>query len=350
MRPRPSSAAFHFVWCTLLAAACSPDQDLLADAKRQQDQGETDAAIATLEVLKTKHPDSEAAKQVPALAETWLLEAADASRDANVKRPRLQAALKWNPESGKAQLRLCRLLVDETKLEDAKTCLDKDMRGKQPDPDLEKSIRAALESAEDAATLEERERLAKSNRPQHWKALIERFPSSPQAKAAKEKLKRLESLCDDLPRFADEARSEFKRQKTDFKRDIDKALDEKVEGLRVDQLEGLGRAAARRASELKELAGQVGDHQLKPGEEKAQQILRKALLLQSDSLADLAEALERDAIENLDSYQRGAEGVLKRWLGGIEREAKSVEKMLEDASSACIPEEKANPATADAKP
>ncbi|MCB9609095.1 MAG: hypothetical protein H6716_21055 [Polyangiaceae bacterium] len=347
MRLLLHAAPVGLLFCAFLAAACSPEKDLMADAKRQQDQGETDGAIATLEVLKTKHPDSEAAKQVPTLAETWLLEAADASRDPNVKRPRLQAALKWNPESGKAQLRLCQLLVDEKKIEEAKSCLDKDLQGKAPEPELEKRIRTALAEVENAATLGERERLAKSNRPQHWKALIERFPQSDQAKEAKAKLKRLESLCDDLPRFGDEARAEFKRQQTDFKKDIDKALAEKVEGLRVDLLEGLGRAAARRASELKELAGQVADHRLKPGEEKAQQILRKALLLQSDSLADLADALERDAIENLDSYQRGAEGVLKRWLGGIEREAKSVEKLLEDSKTACAPEDSS---PTDAKP
>lgn len=322
-----------------LATSCSPDEDLLTEAKRHQDQGETDSAIATLEVLKTKHPQSDAAKQVPTLAEQWLLEAADASRDPNVKRPRLQAALTWNPRSGKAQLRLCRLLLDEEKLEETASCLDDGMQGKDPDEALEKDIRAALTKARDAATLEERNELARSSRPQHWKALIERFPSSPQAEEAKQKLKRLESLCDDLPRFADEARSEFKRQKTDFKKSIDRALEETVESLRVDQLEGLGRAAARRASELKELASQVADHRLKPGEEKAQQILRKALLLQSDSLADLAEALERDAIENLDSYQRGAQGVLERWQKGIDKEAESVEKQLDAAKAACNPTE-----------
>ncbi|MCA9633518.1 MAG: hypothetical protein KC766_37970 [Myxococcales bacterium] len=334
-----SSASRLLLVCALLTASCSPDQDLLSDAKRQQDQGETDAAIATLEVLKTKHPESDAAKQVPELAERWLLEAADASRDPHVKRPRLQAALVWNPSSGRAQLRLCQLLLDEEKLQDTERCLDEDMRGKQSDESLEKSIRTALEKAQDAATLGERERLAKSDRPQHWKALIERFPRSAQAKEAQQKLKRLESLCEDLPRFADAARGEFKRQKTDFKRDIDRTLQERVESLRVDQLEGLGRAAASRASELKELAGQIADHRLKDGEKPAQQLLRKALLLQSDSLADLAAALERDAIENLDAYQKGAEGVLERWLKGIDKEAKSVEKLLAEAKTACNPEE-----------
>ncbi len=327
--------------CLLLWAvttACSADEDLLKDASQLQDQGKTDEAIATLEVLKTKHPDSDAAKRVPELAEQWLLEAADASRDPNAKRPRLQAALSWNPRSGRAQLKLCQLLLDEKKLEETQSCLDKDMQGKDPDATLEKQLRAELEKAQDAATLGERERLAKSNRPQHWKALIERFPKSAQAKAAKEKLGRLESLCDDLPRFADASRAEFKRQETEYKKDIDRALAEQVESLRVDQLEGLGRAAARRASELKELAGQVGDHRLKQGEDKAQQILRKALLLQSDSLADLAAALQRDDIENLASYQRGAEGVLKRWVAGIDREATNIDKQLEQAKAACEPD------------
>ncbi len=317
--------------------ACSPEKDLLEAAQGQQNSGETDAAIATLELLKLKHPDTEAAKQVPVLAEQWLLAAADAEREASAVTARLNAALKWNPQSGQAQLRLCDVALKAERLQDAEDCLDKQMIGKTPDPEREKRIRAALIVAQDKATLAERERLVASDRPQHWRALVQRFPKSPEAATAKLKLKRLASICDDRERFEKAVRDEIARQTGEFKASADKALDEPVDDLRVPKLEAVGTEAARTSSELKELAAELAIHELKPGEESARELLRKALQMQSDSLGELAQGLNRDAIENLDSYQSGASALLKRWFAGAPKEAKKATELLSDAKAACEP-------------
>lgn len=337
LRPRTLRVALLLGAASVWSLACSPEEDLLADARAQQNSGETDAAIATLELLKLKHPDTDAAKQVPALAEQWLIEAADSEREANAITTRLNAALKWNPASGQAQLLLCDVALQAGRLQDAEDCLDKQMQGKTPEPEREKRIRAALVVAQDKATEAERARLIASDRPQHWRALVERFPNSPEAIAAKEKLARLASICDDRGRFEKAAQDEVARQAGEFKLSVDKALDEAVDDLRVRRLEAIGAAAARSSSELKELAAEIAVHAIKPGEDKAQDLLRQVLVLQSDSLAELARGLTRDAIENLESYQSGASALLKRWFAGAPKEAKQVEKLLTSAKEACEP-------------
>ena len=159
------------------AVGCNEEKKLLDQAKEEHAEGHLDKALTTLERVKEQAPGSDEERESRKLAEKWLIAAADAERSPHAARVRLDQALAWQPTSGSARARVCKLLVEGDQLDKAAKCLDEQLTGLDgvPTP-LVADARKALKKKRDAQTAAERKKLLASPSVHHWEALVERFP------------------------------------------------------------------------------------------------------------------------------------------------------------------------------
>jgi len=100
-------------------AGCKKGRRAIEEAKQAHSAGRLDQALQTLKDVKAA-PEASEAKE---LAVRWLLEAAD--RQAAAERKRLlNEAMKWNPQSGAAQARLCGILAEDKQFDELRACVD----------------------------------------------------------------------------------------------------------------------------------------------------------------------------------------------------------------------------------
>lgn len=329
---RPSAAIL-----IVLLGACSSDKKLLEQAREARAAGDLDRALTVLERVRDEAKGSPAEDEARSLAAAWLVEAADGDSSPHGARARLEQALVWRPTSGPAHARLCRLMVKADQLDQAEACLGAGLEGKADVPaDVVKETRDALGKRRDEATLAERKRLLASPSSHHWKALVDRFPASEEAKLAKEKLERYASLCADLDTYTTLARDEIARQRE--VRDAAFAAAEKLEGTapRHAAFEQIGADSEPRSRELKNASGNLDVHALLPGEDAAKAPLRDALWTLADSAATLAERLRRHGIESEESYDAAIRRAVTGWGGGLGKTLELSEKRLANAEKACV--------------
>jgi hypothetical protein len=325
-----------FLLSTAIALACNAQKKQLDVASEQHQKGQLDDALTTLEVLVHEAPKSPEAEQAQTLAVTWLIAAGDTGSDLTARRLRLEQALKWSPKSGAAQARLCVLLVETKDVAGARRCVDEKLGDKTDVPaDLVAKVRAALSAHASAEADAERRRWAASRSAHHWKALIEKYPDSPEAKAAKEKLERRESLCADLAGFTKPLRDEIERQKRLADLVITHKGDDSTQNERIDGLETLGREAAAKARAIGDLKGDIEGHPVRAGEEPVKQRLEAMAQEVADSASTLEDDMERHPLENLDSYDEQALAAVKRWAAQARRLATRIDKELKRTEEAC---------------
>jgi hypothetical protein len=194
----------------LLVNACNKGKSLIDDARKQHDSGNLDGAVAALAQVKQQAPGTPEVAQASTLAVTWLLAAADAApAKAPEREQRAKAALTWDPQSGAAQARVCRVAREAEAWDVLRACLDKNLAGKVDVPsDVVTLLRNALtahdaEVQQEKANAETRARiiLLASDDEADWAALQKQSPGSPEANMAAEKLSHAQSLCTDLDRF-----------------------------------------------------------------------------------------------------------------------------------------------------
>jgi hypothetical protein len=324
-----------FLLSIAIALACNAQKKQIDVASEQHEKGQLDDALTTLEVLVHEAPKSPEAEQAQTLAVTWLIAAGDTGSDLTARRLRLEQALKWSPKSGAAQARLCVLLVETKDFAGARRCLDEKLGDKADVPaDLVAKVRAALSAHASAEADAERRRWAASRSAHHWKALIEKYPDSPEAQAAKEKLERRESLCADLASFTKPLRDEIERQE----RLADRVMTHKgdsTQNERIDALETLGREAAAKARAIGDLKGDIEGHPVRAGEEPVKRRLEAMAEHVADSASTLEDDMERHPLENLDSYDEQALSALKRWAAQARRLATRMDKELKRTEEAC---------------
>lgn len=322
------------VFVAVAALGCESADSLIDDAKQKQASGELDAALTLLGRVKDKYPGTESETEARSLAEAWLVAVADLEPNPSSARVRLDEALEWNPKSGAAQIRICRMLIHEKKLEEAQECVGHDMEGKTGAPEIiAKQVHAALSKRKNASTGDERKRLLASSSPHHWEALLTRYPDSPEAKEARLKLRGYQSLCADLDRFVEKLETELKRQEKVASRVDD--INSREQGPRIDAYEVLAKEAGAKARIVKNAAGDVDAHQLRDGEREVQKTLRTALWAVSDSGASLSEGLERHPLENLDSYASQGRAKLTAWGKSVEKLRERVDELVRDARNDC---------------
>jgi hypothetical protein len=323
------------VWLFAVALSCNAEKKQLDLATDQHDKGQLDDALTTLEVLVHKAPKSPEAEQAQTLATAWLIAAGDSGTDLTSRRLRLEQALKWSPKSGPAQARLCVLMIEAKDFTGARQCVDGKLGDKTDVPaDLVTKVRTALAAQSSTEADAERRRWASSTSAHHWKALIEKYPDSAEAKLARQKLDRRESLCADLPSFVKPLREELERQKR-LAELVTASKDDSTQGERIDGLEKLGREAAAKARAIGDLKGDLEGHPARPGEEEVKRRLESLAQQVADSASALEDDMERHPLENLDSYDAQALAALKRWAALVERNAPRIDKELERTEEAC---------------
>jgi hypothetical protein len=324
------------VWLFAVALSCNGQKKQLDVAREQHDKGQLDDALTTLEVLTHEAPKSPEAEQAQTLATTWLIAAGDSGTDLTSRRLRLEQALKWAPNSGPAQARLCVLMIEAKDFTGARRCVDEKLGDKTDVPaEMVTKVRSALAAQSTSEADAERRRWASSTSAHHWKALIEKYPDSAEAEAAKEKLERRESLCADLASFVKPLREEIERQTRLAELVTASKGDDSTQGERIEGLEKLGREAAAKARAVGDLKGDLEGHPARPGEEEVKRRLESAAQQVADSASTLEDDMERHPLENLDSYDAQALAALKRWAAQVKRTAPRIEKELERTEEAC---------------
>jgi hypothetical protein len=319
-----------------IALSCNAQKKQIEVASEQHAKGQLDDALTTLELLVHEAPQSPEAEQARTLATSWLIAAGDGGSDRTERRLRLEQALKWSPKSGAAQARLCVLLVEAKDFAAARRCVDEKLGDKTDVPaELVERVRTAVAANASAEADAERRRWAESRSAHHWKALIEKYPDSAEAKAAKQKLERRESLCADLASFTKPLRDEIERQKRLADLVTSHKGDDSTQNERIDGLETLGREAAARARAIGDLKGDVDSHPVRAGEEPVKQRLEAVAQQVADSASTLEDDMERHPLENLDSYDAQALAALKRWAAQAQRIAPRVDKELKRIEEAC---------------
>jgi hypothetical protein len=319
-----------------IALSCNAQKKQIEVASEQQAKGQLDDALTTLELLVHEAPQSPEAEQARTLATSWLIAAGDSGSDRTARRLRLEQALKWSPKSGAAQARLCVLLVEAKDFAAARSCVDEKLGDKTDVPaELVERVRTAVAANASAEANAERRRWAESRSAHHWKALIEKYPDSGEAKAAKQKLERRESLCADLASFTKPLRDEVERQKRLADLVTSHKGDDATQSERIDGLETLGREAAARARAIGDLKGDVDSHPVRAGEEPVKQRLEAVAQQVADSASRLEDDMERHPLENLDSYDAQALAALKRWAAQAQRMAPRADKELKRTEEAC---------------
>ncbi len=319
----------------LVSLGCNEEKALIDEARAQHDEGELDTALASLERVSRNKPDTDVDREARKLAATWLIDAADADANPHAARVRLVQALEQDPTSGPAQARLCRLFLRTKQYPAAKQCISGGLEGKKDAPAaIVDEVEAALAAHDDASSNAERKKLLASPSSHHWKALVERYPDSQEAKAAKERLLRFDSLCDDLDRFLVPLRKEIERQAA-IAGPIGAAAMKKGRDGRIATYEAIAAEAEKKAKLMKNAAVDADVHAAKKDEEPAKKPLHAALWALSDSAASLAEQLERNAVENLDSYDASATAALTRWSTGFTGVRDRVEKQVAAVEETC---------------
>ncbi len=334
MTRAPRTVLFAVV--VLALSGCRSEMKLVEQAKELHASGALDEALTVLERVRSEAPGTPAEDEARTLAASWLVEAAERETSPHGARVRLEQALVWRATSGAAQARLCRLLAQGGKLDDAERCLGEGLDGKSDVPaDLVAETRALLARRRDEASAVERKRLLGSPSVHHWKAVVDRFPTSEEAKLAKDKLERQASLCADLDTFTTLARDEITRQRD--VRDTAFSAAQKMEpaAKRHAAFEQIGRDSEPRARELKNASGNLDAHARLPGEDLASKPLRAALWSLADSAATLAERLERHAIESEESFDGAIRRAVTGWGGGLGKTLETAEGLLTDAETAC---------------
>jgi hypothetical protein len=319
----------------MLACACNAKQKELEKAREQHAAGQLDEALTTLELVVHAEPSTPEAEQSRALATEWLL-AAGASGDAVSRRVRLEQALKWSPRNGTAQARLCVLLVEAKDFAGAKSCVNEKLADKSDVPqELVQRVNAALAANSAAETDAERQRWLASSSSHHWKALVEKYPDSKEAAAAKQKLRLRESVCADLTAFSQPLRTEIERQKRLAALIAERGAAGSTQSERIAGFDELVRDAAKKAREFSDLKADLDGHPARPGEEASKRGLGQAAQLLADLAGALEQDLERHPLENLDSYDAKALGAIKRWAAAAERTTARAAKELGAAEKAC---------------
>ncbi len=324
------------VWLLVLFCACNAEKKQIDLATEQHAKGQLDDALTTLEVLVHTKPDAPEAEQARTLAVGWLIAAGDSGSDLAARRVRLEQALKWSPKSGAAQARLCVLLVEAKDFAGARSCVKEKLADKNDVPQvLVTRVNAALDANAAAEASGERERWLASTSAHHWKALIEKYPGTKEAEAAKTKLLHRESLCADLKTFAEPLGTEVERQKKLAALITERGPAGSSQTERIAGFDELEREAKNKAREFSDLKADLDVHPARPEEEDAKRRLEGAAQVLADSAGTLEQDLERNPIENLDSYDARALAAVKRWAKEAERTTARVAKALGAAEKAC---------------
>lgn len=319
-----------------LAAACNKQTAVLEQAKKQQAAGELDVAIVTLQTVRAAAPGSAEDAEAAKLATAWLLEAAAKAATVGDRKRRLEAALGWTPESGEAKARLCLALVEELRDSEAEQCLGEGMRDKNGVPeDVVREARSKLAVRKDAASEKERKALLASGREAQLKSLVERFPDSPEASQARDKLSRTGSLCADAASFGVDLRAQLAGLEKLAAGRVESARKNPDVGARIDEYEHIGKEATELGAGLKNKGINAEAHGVKPGEEKLRQVVHDGYWVLADLAGDVGDGLKRPEIESAESYDEHAGRTLTAFVAGLKKGGEKLRKELDAAEVVC---------------
>jgi len=318
----------------MLVAACNRQPKAIDEAKKRQAEGQLDAALTELQTVRIAAPGSADDAEAARLATSWLIDAAKRASAADDRRRRLEAALEWSPANGEAAARLCAALVDQEDDAAAEKCLGEKLAGKTGVPDdVVRDTRAKLDKRKEEAAARERATLLGSGRPAQLKSLIERWPSSPEAAEARQKLARSESLCADAASFSDDLRAMVTRLE---KLSEEAAAARKAAiGPRLDAYERLGKDAASLVGLLKNKGIDAEAHAASPAEERLKKTLHDGFWALADLAGDLGDGLAKPPAESDESYDEHATKLLVTWERSVKKTDEKLRKDLEAAAGAC---------------
>lgn len=321
--------------CLMLAAGCREDRKLFEEADRAHAAGKLDDALTALELVRQRFGGTNEAEQAQKLGTDWLIQAADQAATPQDRRARLEQALKWTPTSGPAQARICEVMTDAKNFDDARHCLDVDLKDKLAIPDdIVGRTRERLTAHEEEVAQTERRKLLESNNPKHWQTLVERYPNSEEARQVAKKLAKQKSLCGDAETFERPVLAEMERQRK--LADEVKGWDRKSEvEVRIRRYDDVRRDTLGWARDMADLRSSLEGHATRPGEEKLARTLRDSIQSLADSAATLADDLERNPLENLDAYDSSAFAAARRWATALGKTAARIEKQLSAAKGDC---------------
>jgi hypothetical protein len=324
-----------FVVClgAMLSAGCREQKKLLDEARQAQAASKLDEALTTLEIVKSRFPDSPEAREARVLATEWLIQAADKAPGPQDRKLRLDQALAWTPDSGAAQARLCLVRLELSDFEAARTCLSADLRDKKAVPEeLVSRAKEALARHDSELSAGERKRLLGSKSPSQWQELVKRYPGSEEARQAERKLKSHGSLCVELERFTKPMRAEIDRQ---LVLATNAATPPPDPDARLRRYDDMRRDTLDFAHDMSDLKASIEAHDARPDEQALKKELVSLAQALGDSAATLADDLERHPLENLDTYAASAQAAVARWTAALKKLGVRVEKELAQASEAC---------------
>jgi len=182
-------------------SGCNKAGDALEQAIATYESGDTLGAVEALEQLRIDHPDSPEVRRAAMLAGRWLLEATEDIEDPERRLEYLTAALTWEPDNSRLWSARCRIELDREAWEALRDCAEQGDAYLPSDRKQQFAERLADHDARqsDAA---ERQQLLEAGTDGAMRTLLRRYPGSPEAEVAAERLSTA-SLCADMFRFVE---------------------------------------------------------------------------------------------------------------------------------------------------
>lgn len=319
----------------LAAIACDKKASHLDAAKKKHDAGDLDGALTELTIVKATAPLSPEAQEAATLATGWLVTEADRAQALDEKKRRLDEALEWTPASGEATARRCAVLVDLGQDAEASRCLGEGLIGKTPPPDaIVSAARAKLAKRRDEAEAKERAALLAGGGKAGLERIVATWPTSPEAKLAKEKLAHAGSLCaESFAADLEGAIAAFEKTANEDAANAKKA----PLAARLEAVEKIGKDLGERAHELKNRGIEAEEHAIAPGEEKLQKTLHDGCWELADLAQETSEELRRPDAESEDSYDQHTTGALATFARKVKGMAPRLRRALTASFLACRP-------------
>jgi formylglycine-generating enzyme required for sulfatase activity len=191
------SVVLALVSCAF-TASCNKGREDIDVATKERSAGHLDSALAALAKVATDAPGKPEVGDAHKLAAEWLVADADKAGVSSDQRIRLlRQALEWEPHSGVAQVRICIVNAEQKDFESLRACIANDLSDKdKPPPELLAKATAPLLQHDEIV------RLARSERVEDWRMLLEKYPDAVEVKGLGDKIAKHESLCREFGSFS----------------------------------------------------------------------------------------------------------------------------------------------------